>query len=79
MLIITIINRTNGGLADQDVQGVIRAINRQIREDFEPYWSFGAQLRLEGRAGIGRGNLIRRMLAEKRLAKLKAARVTVRR
>lgn len=26
----------------------IRAINRQLSEDFEPYWGFGAQLRLEG-------------------------------
>jgi phospholipase C len=31
-----------------DVLKVIRAINRQIREDFEPYWSFGGRLRLEG-------------------------------
>lgn len=50
-MIITIINRSSGGLTDQAVQQVIRAINRQIREDFEPYWSFGAQLRLEGRSG----------------------------
>jgi hypothetical protein len=50
-VIISIINRTKSGLADDLVQRVIRAINRQIREDFEPYWGFGAQLRLEGRAG----------------------------
>jgi len=29
----------------------LRAINRQITEDFEPYWSLGAGLRLEGRSG----------------------------
>jgi hypothetical protein len=50
-VIISIINRSSGRLADADVQQVIRAINRQISEDFEPYWGFGAQLRLEGRAG----------------------------
>jgi hypothetical protein len=28
----------------------IRAINRQIDEDFCPYWSLGATLRLEGKS-----------------------------
>ena len=27
---------------------MIRAVNRQIEEDFAPYWSLGARLRLEG-------------------------------
>ncbi|EHP44359.1 hypothetical protein OR16_03822 [Cupriavidus basilensis OR16] len=30
---------------------VVRAINRQIAEDFEPYWAFGGRLRVEGPAG----------------------------
>lgn len=47
-MIITIINLTSGKVTDEEVQRVIRAINRQIAEDFEPYWSFGARLRLEG-------------------------------
>ena len=47
-MIITIINLTAGKISDEEVQRVIRAINRQIVEDFEPYWSFGARLRLEG-------------------------------
>lgn len=47
-MIITIINLTSGKTTDEEVQRVIRAINRQIAEDFEPYWSFGARLRLEG-------------------------------
>ncbi len=47
-MIITIINMTSGKIKDGEVQSVIRAINRQIAEDFEPYWSFGARLRLEG-------------------------------
>lgn len=50
-MIISVINHTNGQLSDEQVQGAIRAINRQIKEDFEPYWSLGATLRLEGKAG----------------------------
>ena len=45
-----IVNRS-GSISDKELQGVIRAINRQIAEDFEPYWSFGAKLRLEGKIG----------------------------
>lgn len=47
-MIISIINLTSGKVTDEELQKVIRAINRQIAEDFEPYWSFGARLRLEG-------------------------------
>ncbi len=50
-MVISIINHTNGTISDEAVQETIRAINRQIKEDFEPYWSFGAKLRLEGRSG----------------------------
>jgi hypothetical protein len=50
-MIISVINHTNGRVSDEQVQGAIRAINRQIAEDFEPYWSLGAQLRLEGKSG----------------------------
>ena len=46
-MIISIVNLTS--IPDREVQNVIRAINRQITEDFEPYWSMGATLRLEGR------------------------------
>jgi len=49
-LIISIINHTNGKVSDDEVQRVIRAINRQIKGDFEPHWSMGATLRLEGRS-----------------------------
>lgn len=48
---LSIINHTNGQISDEEAQRAIRAINRQIREDFEPYWSLGASLRLEGRSG----------------------------
>ncbi len=49
-MIISIVNHTNGEIKDEDLQTAIRAINRQIAEDFEPYWSLGATLRLEGRS-----------------------------
>ena len=49
-MIISIVNRS-GSIKDEDLQRVVRAINRQIAEDFEPYWSFGAKLRLEGKIG----------------------------
>jgi hypothetical protein len=50
-MIISVINHTGGKIKDKDIQVVIRSINRQIREDFEPYWSLGATLRLEGTSG----------------------------
>jgi len=49
-MIISIINHTNGKISDEELQVAIRAINRQIAHDFEPYWSVGAALRLEGRS-----------------------------
>ena len=49
-MIISILNHTNGEIADSKVQEAIRAINRQLQEDFYPYWGIGAQLRLEGRS-----------------------------
>ncbi|HJV88891.1 MAG TPA: hypothetical protein VJ623_01190 [Holophagaceae bacterium] len=44
---ISVVNHT--AIPDGEVQKVIRALNRQIAEDFEPAWSMGAELRLEGR------------------------------
>jgi len=49
-MIISIINHSNGKLKDEHILPVIRAINRQILEDFKPYWSMEAQLRLEGKS-----------------------------
>jgi len=49
-MIISVINHTNGKILDEEIQRVIRAVNRQIAEDFEPYWSLGATVRLEGRS-----------------------------
>ena len=50
-MIVSVINHSNGILQDEEVQRIVRAVNRQINEDFEPYWSMGATLRLEGRGG----------------------------
>jgi len=49
-MIISVINHSKGLITDEELERAIRAINRQIAEDFEPYWSFGATLRLEGRS-----------------------------
>jgi hypothetical protein len=49
-MIISVINRSKT-LKDTEVQETIRAVNRQIKEDFEPYWGFGGTLRLEGPTG----------------------------
>lgn len=49
-MIISVINHSKN-ILDETVQTVVRVINRQISQDFEPYWSFGAILRLEGPIG----------------------------
>jgi hypothetical protein len=56
-MIISVINLSGGEVTDADLQCAIRAVNRQIKEDFEPYWGFGARLRLEGRSGRRRRGL----------------------
>jgi len=50
-MIISVINLTDGAIPDVDLHRAIRAVNRQLREDFEPSWSFGGELRLEGKTG----------------------------
>lgn len=47
-MLISVVNHTN--IPDRRVQEVIRAINRQISDDFSPYWHMHATLRLEGRS-----------------------------
>lgn len=49
-MIISVINHTKGKVTDEQLHVAIRAINRQISYDFEPYWSMSAKLRLEGRS-----------------------------
>jgi hypothetical protein len=50
-MIISLINMSDGAVSDPLLQSAIRAVNRQIAEDFAPYWGFGAQVRLEGKSG----------------------------
>ena len=50
-MIISVINHAYSKVSDDELQQAIRSINRQISEDFEPYWGFGGKLRLEGRTG----------------------------
>jgi hypothetical protein len=53
-MIVSVINLSGGKLSDRAVHDAIRAINRQVAEDFAPHWGFGATLRLEGRASRGK-------------------------
>jgi hypothetical protein len=56
-MIISIVNHSNGQVTDEELQTVIRAINRQIHDDFAPYWSMDATLRLEGRSTTQPGKI----------------------
>jgi len=53
-MIISVINLSGGAIHDEQLQRAIRAVNRQIADDFVPYWGFGARLRLEGKSARGR-------------------------
>jgi hypothetical protein len=48
-MLISVVNHT-ADISDAQVHEAIRAINRQIAEDFAPYWHMHASLRLEGRS-----------------------------
>jgi hypothetical protein len=56
-MIISVINLTVGAVTDAELHRAVRAVNRQIEQDFEPYWSFGAQLRVEGKTGRRKGQV----------------------
>ena len=43
-MIIAVKNHSR--IPDEDVFAAVRAVNRQIAEDFEPYWDLGATLRI---------------------------------
>src|SRR5437870_3727539 len=47
---ISVVNHSHGKISDEAIQNAIRATNRQIAEDFAPYWGMPANLRLEGRS-----------------------------
>ncbi|MEP6505474.1 MAG: hypothetical protein ABJD97_19215 [Betaproteobacteria bacterium] len=46
-MLISVINRSIG-VTDAELQRAVRAINRQLEEDFYPHWQFGARLRVDG-------------------------------
>ena len=48
-MLISIINNTN--IHRQDIQDVLRSVNRQLQEDFRKYWHTDVELRLEGWTG----------------------------
>lgn len=50
-MMISVVNASEGALADAEVQRAIRAVNLQIEHDFAPHWGMPASLRLEGRIG----------------------------
>ena len=45
-MLISVVNRSTK-LADEELQAAVRAINRQLEEDFYPHWQFGARLRVD--------------------------------
>jgi hypothetical protein len=45
-MLISVVNRSTH-LSDADLQVAVRAINRQLEEDFYPHWQFGARLRVD--------------------------------
>jgi hypothetical protein len=49
-MIISVINHTKD-VKDEEIQCALRAINRQLTYDVQPYWSLTATLRLEGKSG----------------------------
>jgi serine protease len=55
---ISVINFTKGKarLSQKDVERTVRAVNRQIREDFTPYWHLQAELRLDSAAAARPGD-----------------------
>lgn len=50
-MMISLVNLLTSGIDDTWVQHVIRAINRQVAEDFAPHWHWTARVRLEGPHG----------------------------
>jgi hypothetical protein len=45
-MLISIVNRSRT-LSDAKLQEAVRAVNRQLEEDFYPHWQFGARLRVD--------------------------------
>lgn len=45
-MLISVVNRSSV-LTDAHLQQAVRAVNRQLEEDFCPHWQFGARLRVD--------------------------------
>ena len=45
-MLISVVNRSKK-LTDAALQAAVRAVNRQLEEDFYPHWQFGARLRVD--------------------------------
>ena len=45
-MLISVVNRSTQ-VSDAELQAAVRAINRQLEEDFYPHWQFGARLRVD--------------------------------
>ncbi|MFL6700068.1 MAG: hypothetical protein ACJ8GJ_23095 [Vitreoscilla sp.] len=45
-MLISVVNRSTK-VSDVELQAAVRAINRQLEEDFFPHWQFGARLRVD--------------------------------
>ena len=58
-MLISVVNRSRS-LGDAALQNAVRAVNRQLEEDFYPHWQFGARLRVDsaGRAAAQREHKI---------------------
>jgi hypothetical protein len=51
-VIIAVVNHARRTIHDDELQNVLRAINRQIEGDFAAHWDVTATLRLEGRTRV---------------------------
>lgn len=47
-MIISVVNHSNGLISDAELQAGLRAVNRQLAEDFYPNWGMTSTLRLHG-------------------------------
>ena len=45
-MLISVVNRSTK-VSDVELQAAVRAVNRQLEEDFFPHWQFGARLRVD--------------------------------
>jgi hypothetical protein len=49
-MIVSVVNHSRGRVADEELHRVVRAVNRQVREDLAPLHGYDAELRVAGRS-----------------------------